>query len=135
MASNTPTDEELDTFTREQIVAFLRSRNKRRSGRKAELLAYAKAVAKESPEENVIVETTVLSELIDKRKVFENESLAWNPFQVLKSSDIPADFDLSMIEKFLTDLAIQLGKKTIFLPCRNRNYWKNLRSLFTKYYV
>ena len=108
MASRVPTDEEFDKFTKDQIVEFLRSRNKRRTGKKAELLAYAKSVAKDS--EDFTVDTTVLRETIERRKVFEEDTLVWNPFEVLKPSDFPSNFGLSEIDKFLTNFSIQIGK-------------------------
>ena len=113
-SSNIPTDEELEKMKRSEIVDFLRSRNKRRTGNKAELLAFAKNVAHEAENaSNVMVEATVLIDLVDKRKIFEKQELEWKNIDILKSSDIPGAFDSSKMNDFLTKMTISLEDEDV----------------------
>ena len=116
MASNIPTDEEFAKMKRSEIVDFLRSRNKRRTGNKPELLAFAKNVAREARNENasdVLVEATVLMDLVEKRKIFEKPELEWKNIDILKSSDIPRAFDSSKMNDFLTKMTISIEDEDV----------------------
>ena len=110
-SSNVPTDEEFEKMKRSEIVEFLRSRNKRRTGNKPELLAFAKNVAREAKSEtasDILVEATVLMDLVEKRKIFEKAELQWKNIDILKSSDIPGAFDSNKINNFLTKMTISV---------------------------
>ena len=132
MASFTPTDEQFDKMKREEIIEFLRSRGKRRSGLKAELLAYAKAVAKETLEENIIADSNVLEEILEKRKIFEDDTMQWSSFQSLKSSDIPKAFTMSVITNFLTKLHIQLDEDEVIDTEIDRHADKGRQMYFSR---
>ena len=115
-SNSIPTDEELEKMKRSEIVDFLRSRNKRRTGNKAELLAFAKNVAREAQNEkssDVLVEATVLMDLVEKRKIFEKTELVWKNIDTLKSSDIPGAFDSSKMNDFLTKITISIEDEDV----------------------
>ena len=115
-SSNIPTDEEFEKMKKSEIVDFLRSRNKRRSGNKPELLAFAKNVAREAKNDiasDVLVEATVLMDLVEKRKIFEKEELLWQNIDILKSSDIPGAFGSIKINDFLTKMTISLEDEDV----------------------
>ena len=115
-SNSIPTDEEFEKMKRSEIVDFLRSRNKRRSGNKPELLAFAKNVAREAKNENssdVLIEATVLMDLVEKRKIFEKAELQWKNIDTLKSSDIPNAFDSTKICNFLTKMTISLEDEDV----------------------
>ena len=110
MASFEPSLEDLDKMKKDQIVAFLRSRGKRTTGLKDDLLAYAKLVLRN---EDISIDESVLASLLEKRKIFELQTLQWNPHETVKWSDIPEGFDILVISKFLTSTVLDFGDEMI----------------------
>ena len=110
MASSNPTPEELDRMKKSEIVAFLKSRKKRCTGNRPELLQYAKSVIEEV---DMSLDETILDSLVEKRSVFELQTLKWASYESLKSSEIPEKFDITTVTNFLTNILMDFGDEEI----------------------
>ena len=112
MASNSPSVEEINKWTKAQLGNFLKSRGKQgfSSWKRPKLLEYAIQI---SQEEDMKIDDSVLASLNENRKIFDVQGLQWQSYEVLKVEDIPTQFDIISISNFLTNVTIDFGDEQI----------------------
>ncbi len=97
---------ELESFSRAELVTFLRDRGKPVSGLKAELLQRARLFKDDpilSKATNAELSET-FSNLTKKRSVFTEESITWQDVSSLDPGKIASDFNIDIINIYLTEL-------------------------------
>ena len=112
MASNTPSIQQIETWTKLQLASFLKSRGKQgfSAWNRPKLLEYAIQV---SQEQDMTIDDSVLAPMIENRKIFDTQGLKWVSYEVLKSTDIPKEFNIFSISDFLTNVSISFGDEEI----------------------
>ena len=128
MASNVPSIQEIEKWTKPQLSNFLKSRGKQgfSSWNRPKLLEYAIQI---SQEEDMTIDDSILPSLVENRKIFDAQDLQWQSYQVVKPADFPKDFDMFTITNFLTNVSIDFGDEQIQTGIDRRA--KKGRSMYT----
>ena len=106
--NNLPSDLEIDSFNKNQILHWLRKLGKPTTGNKPELLERLKVftnLEKNVPNPDIDLNLVPVSDNIEEqRKIFDSSSINWS--DDLSKIAIPSGFGLDVIQDFLTSLTV-----------------------------
>ena len=100
-----PTDLDIDTMSKNQLLHWVRKLKVQVSGNKPDLRERLKTVAKSFAKPSVTPNLQDnLADVEEKRKIFDLPEIEWS--QDLSKVQVPAGFDLDVIRKFHTSLTV-----------------------------
>ena len=98
-------NKDLESFSKNDLVSFLRERGKAVGGLKADLLRRAK-LFQHDPVLTVQQETD--RDEVQRRKIFSDDSVLWHAISQEETLSIPADFNIDILSSYLTEVFLEL---------------------------